>query len=157
VFVELFKDFLSLFGIQNLSRDYLIRNGLFGHSSLLMLVVADFIQWNVPSLLIEVRFNEEFFIKCIHSVRRDAVLRLICDTHWMRRLFIKNHSIHSFAMIGFGLDDFFLFATSSPLQLGHLNHANINLTYWTIQNISSIIQWCILGTMLKRFKRSVME
>ena len=123
--VEIFSDFLSLFGVNNLvalevdSWPPIIQ-------FLLMLVVADFIQWNVHRMLHKIPFLWEFH-KVHHSVKEmgfAAHLRY----HWMETVIYKTIQYVPLAMIGFGIDDFLLLNIFTIL-IGHLNHANIKVTY----------------------------
>lgn len=125
VAVEAFNDFLAVFGLENIVAiqiDTWPRWTQF----LLMFVIADFIQWNVHRMLHRVPALWEYH-KVHHSVEQmgfAAHLRF----HWMETIIYKTAQYIPLAMIGFGLEDFFIvhiFATS----IGHLNHANIKLTY----------------------------
>jgi sterol desaturase/sphingolipid hydroxylase (fatty acid hydroxylase superfamily) len=131
VFVELFKDVLGLFGIQNSVAITLSEWPIWGQF-LLMLVVADFMQWNIHRLLHRSSFLWEFH-KVHHSVEEmgfAAHLRY----HWMETVIYKSIQYIPLAMIGFGLDDFFLLHIFT-IAIGHLNHANINLTYGPLKYI----------------------
>ncbi|MFT4856800.1 MAG: sterol desaturase/sphingolipid hydroxylase (fatty acid hydroxylase superfamily) [Algoriphagus sp.] len=131
VFVELFKDALGLFGIQN-SVAITLSEWPIWAQFLLMLVIADFIQWNIHRLLHRSSFLWEFH-KVHHSVLEmgfAAHLRF----HWMETIIYKSIQYIPLAMIGFGLDDFFLLHIFT-IAIGHLNHANINLTYGPLKYI----------------------
>ncbi|MFC3881688.1 sterol desaturase family protein [Algoriphagus namhaensis] len=123
--VELFNDFLGLFGITNLVAIE-VNSWPVAFQLLLMLVVADFIQWNVHRLLHRVPWLWEFH-KVHHSVHQmgfAAHLRY----HWMETIVYKSLQYIPLAMIGFGLDDFILLHIFTIL-IGHLNHANVKITY----------------------------
>jgi len=131
VAVELFSDFLGLFGVNNLvaievsSWPILAQFGL-------MFVLADFIQWNVHRLLHAVPRLWEFH-KVHHSVKEmgfAAHLRF----HWMETIVYKSIQYIPLAMIGFGLQDFFIMHMFT-LLIGHLNHANLNLDYGPLRYI----------------------
>ncbi len=129
--VELFNDFLGVFGITNLVAievgSWPVIAQLF-----LMLIVADFIQWNVHRLLHAVPWLWEFH-KLHHSVKEmgfAAHLRY----HWMETIVYKSIQYIPLAMIGFGLDDFILLNIFTIL-IGHLNHANVKLTYGPLKYI----------------------
>jgi len=131
VFVELFKDALGLFGIQN-SVAITLSEWPIWVQFLLMLVIADFIQWNIHRLLHRSSFLWEFH-KVHHSVLEmgfAAHLRF----HWMETIIYKSIQYIPLAMIGFGLSDFFLLHIFT-IAVGHLNHANINLTYGPLKYI----------------------
>jgi sterol desaturase/sphingolipid hydroxylase (fatty acid hydroxylase superfamily) len=54
--------------------------------------------------------------------------------HWMETIFYKSALYIPLTMIGFGIDDFFILHAFTTL-IGHLNHANINLTYGPLKYI----------------------
>lgn len=123
--VELFNDFLALFGLENAVAIH-IETWPRWSQLLLLFILADLIQWNVHRMLHRVPALWEFH-KLHHSVEQmgfAAHLRF----HWMETIIYKSVQYIPLAMIGFGLEDFFMvhiFTTS----IGHLNHANIRLTY----------------------------
>lgn len=123
--VELFNDFLRLFGVTNLVA---IEIGSWpGWLQLLTLfVTADFIQWNVHRMLHRVPWMWEFH-KLHHSVKEmgfAAHLRF----HWMETVIYKTVQYIPLAMIGFSIRDFYVVHVIAIL-IGHLNHANLNWTY----------------------------
>jgi len=125
VAVEFFNDFLGLFKIDNLVEIEIDSWPVWG-KFLLLFVLADFIQWNVHRLLHRVPALWEYH-KVHHSVEQmgfAAHLRF----HWMETILYKSIQYIPLAMIGFGLIDFFIvhiFTTA----IGHLNHANLKITY----------------------------
>lgn len=123
--VELFSDFLGLFGITNLVAIEVSALPVWVRL-VIMFVLADFIQWNVHRLLHRVPWLWEFH-KVHHSVKEmgfAAHLRY----HWMETLVYKTIQYVPLAMIGFGLMDFFIIHIIA-LFIGHLNHSNIPLDY----------------------------
>lgn len=125
VAVELFNQFLGLFGITNMVAIQ-IQNSPIWVQFLIMFVVADFIQWWVHVMLHRVPWLWKFH-KVHHSVVEmgfAAHLRY----HWMETIVYKSILYIPLTMIGFGIDDFFLLHSLTVL-IGHLNHANIPLTY----------------------------
>lgn len=131
VAVELFNDLLGLFGITNLVALEVYSWPTWAQFGL-MFIVADFIQWNVHRLLHAVPWLWEFH-KVHHSVKEmgfAAHLRF----HWMETVVYKSIQYIPLAMIGFGLDDFFILHMFTVL-IGHLNHANINLDYGPLRYI----------------------
>ena len=125
VAVELFNQFLGLFGVTNLVA-FQIQNSPIWVQFLIMFVVADFIQWWVHVMLHRVPWLWKFH-KVHHSVVEmgfAAHLRY----HWMETIVYKSILYIPLTMIGFGIDDFFLLHALTVL-IGHLNHANIPLTY----------------------------
>lgn len=131
VFVEAFNDFLGWFGVRNLVAIEVNSWPIWGQF-LLMFVIADFIQWNVHRLLHRSPWLWEFH-KVHHSVEEmgfAAHLRY----HWMETIVYKSIQYIPLSMIGFGLDDFFVLHIFT-IAIGHLNHANINLTYGPLKYI----------------------
>jgi sterol desaturase/sphingolipid hydroxylase (fatty acid hydroxylase superfamily) len=125
VFVELFSDFLGLFGITNLVALEISSWPIWGQF-LLMFLVADFIQWNVHRVLHRVPWLWEFH-KVHHSVKEmgfAAHLRF----HWMETVVYKSVQYLPLAMIGFGIADFFILHIFTT-AIGHLNHANLGWDY----------------------------
>ena len=131
VAVEAFNDFLALFGINNLVA-FQIAAWPVWSQFLLLFVVADFIQWNVHRLLHYSPWLWEFH-KVHHSVEEmgfAAHLRY----HWMETIVYKSIQFIPLSMIGFGLDDFFILHLVTIL-IGHLNHANVKITYGPLKYV----------------------
>jgi len=129
--VQAFNDFLGLFGITNLVA---INVSTWPQwlQLLVMFVIADFIQWNIHRLLHKYPALWEFH-KVHHSVKEmgfAAHLRF----HWMETVIYKSIQYIPLAMIGFGIDDFFLVHIFS-VAIGHLNHANVYVTYGPLKYI----------------------
>jgi sterol desaturase/sphingolipid hydroxylase (fatty acid hydroxylase superfamily) len=125
VAVEAFNDLLGWIGIENMVA---IQVGSWPAWSqfLLMFLVADFIQWNIHRWLHHSPWLWEFH-KVHHSVEQmgfAAHLRY----HWMETVVYKSVQYLPLAMIGFGLDDFFILHIVT-IAIGHLNHANVKITY----------------------------
>lgn len=123
--VEAFNDFLGLFGIKNLVGVEINTWPVFAQLAL-MFVLADFIQWNVHRLLHRVPWLWTFH-KLHHSVKEmgfAAHLRF----HWMETIVYKSIQYIPLAMIGFGIQDFFLIHLIA-IFIGHLNHANVGWDY----------------------------
>lgn len=118
--VEAFNDFLALFGVQNILA-FEIQSWPVWAQLLTLFVIRDFIQWNVHRLLHRFDFLWEFH-KVHHSVQEmgfAAHLRF----HWGETVVYRTLEYIPLAMIGFGIQDFFLvhiFATA----VGHFNHSN---------------------------------
>jgi sterol desaturase/sphingolipid hydroxylase (fatty acid hydroxylase superfamily) len=123
VVVSLFTDLLALVGVRNLVAIEVSSWPVWGQLMALFLL-RDFIHWNVHQLLHRAPFLWEFH-KVHHSVEQmgfAAHLRY----HWMENVVYRGLEYLPLAMIGFGLDDFFvvhLFA----LAVGHFNHSNFRL------------------------------
>ncbi len=123
VLVNLFKDFLALFGIRNLVAIHIEQWAVWAQL-LTLLVIRDFIQWWVHRLLHQVDFLWEFH-KVHHSVQQmgfAAHLRY----HWMETLVYRSIEYLPLAMIGFGIDDFIIVHIFT-LAVGHFNHSNLKL------------------------------
>ena len=123
--MEAFNDFLGIFGIENLVAIQ-VAGWPIWTQFLLMFLIADFIQWNVHRWLHHSPWLWEFH-KVHHSVEQmgfAAHLRY----HWMETIVYKSVQYVPLAMIGFGLDDFFILHIVT-IAIGHLNHANVKLTY----------------------------
>lgn len=121
--VQAFNDFLGLFGIRNLVA-FEIQSWPVWAQLLTLFIVRDFVQWNVHVLLHKVPWMWQFH-KVHHSVEEmgfAAHLRY----HWMETFIYRTFEYIPLAMIGFGIQDFFLVHLFT-LAIGHLNHANINL------------------------------
>jgi len=117
------EELLGRFGLRNLVAIQ-IRSWPAWAQLLTLFVLRDFIHWNIHRLLHRVPRLWEFH-KVHHSVLEmgfAAHLRF----HWMESVVYKSLQYIPLALIGFGLDDFFL-AHVVALAIGHLNHANLRL------------------------------
>ena len=131
VVVELFNNFLKSIGVENLVA--LNIASWPGWSQLLFLfVLADFLQWNIHRFLHHVPWLWNFH-KVHHSVEEmgfAAHLRY----HWMETIIYKSLQYIPLAMIGFGLQDFFIVHIFS-VAIGHFNHANLNITWGPLKYV----------------------
>lgn len=126
-----FNDFLALFGIHNLVAIE-VGNLPFWVRLLIMFVIADFIQWNIHRLLHRVPALWEFH-KVHHSVEQmgfAAHLRF----HFAETIIYKTLQYIPLAMVGFGLTDFFIVHIITII-IGHINHANLSVTYGGLRYI----------------------
>ena len=123
VVVEFFNAQLERVGITNLVA--LEVSGWPVWSQLFSLfIIRDFVHWWVHRLLHAVPFLWEFH-KVHHSVREmgfAAHLRY----HWMENVVYRSLEYLPLAMIGFGIDDFFIVHIAT-LTVGHFNHSNIRV------------------------------
>jgi sterol desaturase/sphingolipid hydroxylase (fatty acid hydroxylase superfamily) len=129
--VKAFNDFLGLFGITNLVA-LNVATWPVWLQWLVMFIIADFIQWNVHRMLHRVPWMWEFH-KLHHSVKEmgfAAHLRF----HWMETIIYKTVQYIPLTMIGFGIDNFFLVHIFA-ISIGHLNHANLKVTYGPLKYI----------------------
>jgi len=123
VVVNLFNDILTGLGLTNLVAIQINAWPAWIQLSTL-LIVRDFIHWCVHRLLHRIKFLWQFH-KVHHSVEQmgfAAHLRY----HWMENVVYRSLEYIPLAMIGFGIDDFFLVYIFS-LAVGHFNHSNFKL------------------------------
>lgn len=121
--VQAFTDFLALFGVKNLVAVNVAN--LPGWVQLLTLfLVRDFIQWNIHRLLHKVPWMWEVH-KVHHSIEEMGFAGHL-RYHWMENVIYRTLEYIPLAMIGFGIQDFFIVHIFT-LAVGHLNHANIYL------------------------------
>lgn len=129
--VELFTNFLSVFGVNNLVAIQINALPIWSQF-LLLFLLADFIQWGVHVMLHRVEWMWQFH-KVHHSVTEmgfAAHLRF----HWMETIIYKSALYLPLTMIGFGIDDLFLLHAFTIL-IGHLNHANINISWGPLKYV----------------------
>ena len=120
VFVQLFKDFLAVFGVQNtvsINLEYL------PHWSklLIIFVLRDFMQYNIHRLLHHYPWMWRFH-KVHHSTETmgfGALMRF----HFMENIIYRSLEYIPLAMLGFGISDFFIvhIFTFVTGQIGHAN------------------------------------
>ena len=123
--VELFNDFIGIFGFQNIVA-FEVQSFPFWLQLLIMFLVADFIQWNVHRLLHTLPFLWKFH-QVHHSVKEMGFAAQF-RFHFMETIIYKSLQYIPLAMIGFGIKEFFIVHMFGVL-VGHLNHANINWGY----------------------------
>jgi sterol desaturase/sphingolipid hydroxylase (fatty acid hydroxylase superfamily) len=123
VMVHLFHSLLGSLGIQNLLALEVQSWPVWAHL-LLGFVVRDFVQWWIHRLLHASPRLWEFH-KVHHSVQQmgfAAHLRY----HWMENVVYRSIEYVPLAMIGIGLNNFFIIHLFT-LAVGHFNHANFVL------------------------------
>ncbi len=123
--VELFNDFLSLFGVTNIIAVE-VQSLPVWLQLLIMLVIADFIQWNVHRQLHKQPWLWEFH-KIHHSVKEMGFAAQF-RFHFMETIIYKTIQYIPLAMIGFGIKEFFV-VHMFTVFVGHLNHANVGWNY----------------------------
>jgi sterol desaturase/sphingolipid hydroxylase (fatty acid hydroxylase superfamily) len=123
--VAIFNDFLSLFDIDNIVA---IQVSQFPAviQLLIMFVIADFIQWLVHIQLHKNPYLWEFH-KIHHSVKEMSFAAQF-RFHFMETVIYKTAQYVPLAMIGFGIQEFFIVHMLGVL-VGHLNHANLGWSY----------------------------
>lgn len=129
--VELFHDFLGLFGIINVVAFEVQQFPVWGQL-LLMLIISDFVQWNVHRLLHHYDFLWRFH-QVHHSVKEMGFAAQF-RFHFMETIIYKSLQYLPLAMIGFGIQDFFVVHMFAVL-IGHLNHANLRWDYGPLKYI----------------------
>lgn len=131
VFVQLFKDFLAIFGVTNVVAIEINIWPVWGQL-LTLFVLRDFIHFNVHRLLHRVPWLWEVH-KVHHSVQEmgfAAHLRY----HFMETVVYRFFEYLPLAMIGFGITDFFVVHIFS-LAIGHLNHSNLNFDFGPLKYV----------------------
>lgn len=129
--VNLFNNFLGLFGITNVVAIE-VSSWPVWVQLLTLFVVKDFVEWWVHRLLHHVPALWEFH-KVHHSVKEmgfAAHLRF----HWMESVLYKSIAYIPLAMIGFGIDDFFIVHIFA-IAVGHWNHANFRVNIGPLKYI----------------------
>ena len=122
LFVELFNDGLkSAFGISNLVAINIQSLPVWAQL-LTLFVVRDFLHWNTHRLLHRVDWLWQFH-KVHHSAKQMSWATLM-RYHWAETVFYNFLQYLPLAMIGFGINDFFVVYIFT-LVIGHLNHSNI--------------------------------
>ncbi|MAT90452.1 MAG: hypothetical protein CMC35_07130 [Flavobacteriaceae bacterium] len=123
--VALFNDFLNLFGIENIIAIEVQSLPVWAQL-LIMFLIADFIQWNVHRMLHRVPWLWQFH-KIHHSVKEMGFAAQF-RFHFMETIVYKSIQYIPLAMIGFGIEQFFV-VHMFAVFVGHLNHANLNWSY----------------------------
>jgi sterol desaturase/sphingolipid hydroxylase (fatty acid hydroxylase superfamily) len=121
--VQLFKDFLALFGITNLVA-ISVEKWAVWQQLLFIFVFRDFMQWAIHRLLHNVGWMWEFH-KVHHSTEQMGFAALM-RYHWMENIIYRSLEYIPLAMIGFGINDFFIVHIFT-LVTGQLGHANLKV------------------------------
>ncbi len=121
--VQLFNDFLALFGITNIVAIQV--GALPGWLQLLLIfVLRDFMQWSIHRMYHHVNWMWEFH-KVHHSTEQMGFAALL-RYHWMENILYRSLEYIPLAMIGFGITDFFIVHIFT-LVTGQLGHANLKI------------------------------
>lgn len=121
--VQLFNDFLGLFGITNLVATHI--GNLPGWLQLfLIFVLRDFMQWAIHRMYHHVNWMWEFH-KVHHSTRQMGFAALL-RYHWVENILYRSLEYVPLAMIGFSITDFFVVHIFT-LITGQLGHANLRI------------------------------
>ncbi len=121
--VQLFNDFLALFGVINIVAIHV--GALPGWLQLLLIfVLRDFMQWSIHRMYHHVNWMWEFH-KVHHSTEQMGFAALL-RYHWMENILYRSLEYIPLAMIGFGISDFFIVHIFT-LVTGQLGHANLKV------------------------------
>ena len=123
--VELFNDFLRIFGVTNIVAIE-VRDLAGWVQLVIMFLAADLIQWNVHRQLHKRPWLWEFH-KVHHSVKEMGFAAQF-RFHFMETIIYKAVQYIPLAMIGFGIQEFFVVHMFTVL-VGHINHANVGWSY----------------------------
>jgi len=123
VAVNLFNDFLTLFGITNLVA-FKVGSLPDWVQIVLIFVLRDFMQWNIHRLLHRVEWMWEFH-KVHHSTEQMGFAALL-RYHWMENVIYRTLEYIPLAMIGLSISDFFIVHIFT-LVVGQLGHANLKI------------------------------
>lgn len=122
--VQLFNDFLGLFGITNMVA-ISVTSLPSWLQLVLIFVLRDFMQWNIHRMYHHVNWMWEFH-KVHHSTKQMGFAALL-RYHWMENILYRTLEYIPLAMIGFGITDFFIVHIFT-LVTGQLGHANLNIS-----------------------------
>ena len=121
--VQLFNDFLGIFGITNLVAIQI--GNLPGWVQLLLIfILRDFMQWNIHRMYHHVNWMWEFH-KVHHSTKEMGFAALL-RYHWMENILYRTLEYVPLAMIGFSVTDFFIVHIFT-LVIGQFSHSNLNI------------------------------
>ena len=123
VFVDIFNGFLAKFGITNTVAIQL--GGLPGWAQILIIfVLRDFMQYNIHRLLHHVSWMWHFHR--VHHSTEEMGAAALMRYHFMEHFFYRSLEYIPLAMLGFGIQDFFIVHIFT-FVLGQLGHANLHL------------------------------
>jgi sterol desaturase/sphingolipid hydroxylase (fatty acid hydroxylase superfamily) len=122
--VQLFNDFLGLFGIANIV-SIRVSNLPTWLQLIIIFILRDFMQWNIHRLYHHVNWMWEFH-KVHHSTEQMGFAALL-RYHWMENILYRSLEYIPLAMIGFGITDFFIVHIFT-LVTGQLGHANLKIS-----------------------------
>lgn len=122
--VQLFSDFLGLFGITNIVAVH-VGNLPAWLQLIIIFILRDFMQWNIHRLYHHVDWMWEFH-KVHHSTEQMGFAALL-RFHWMENILYRSLEYIPLTMIGFGITDFFIVHIFT-LVTGQLGHANLKIS-----------------------------
>lgn len=123
VFVQLFKDFLALFGFQNTVAIHL-ENIPHWSKLLIIFVLRDFMQYNIHRLLHHYAWMWRFHK--VHHSTEEMGFGALMRFHFMENIIYRTLEYAPLAMLGFGISDFFIVHIFTFVT-GQLGHANLYL------------------------------
>ncbi|WP_109830375.1 sterol desaturase family protein [Reichenbachiella versicolor] len=121
--VMLWLDFLSFLGVQKIVM-FNVSDWPNWIQLLTLFVLKDFIEWWIHRMLHTVPFLWKFHQ--VHHSAKQMGFAAHLRFHWMENVLYKSIEYVPLAIIGFGLDDFFL-VHAFAIVIGHWNHANFRL------------------------------
>jgi sterol desaturase/sphingolipid hydroxylase (fatty acid hydroxylase superfamily) len=123
VFVQLFKDLLGQFGIQNLVA---IQFGGFPSWAqlLIIFVVRDFMQFNIHRMYHHIPLFWRFHR--VHHSTEEMGFGALMRYHFMEQIIYRSLEYLPLAMMGFGISNFFIVHMFTFIT-GQLGHANLYL------------------------------
>jgi sterol desaturase/sphingolipid hydroxylase (fatty acid hydroxylase superfamily) len=131
VFVQLFNDFLGLFGVTNLMAIY-VGNLPAWVQLLILFVIRDFMQWNIHRLLHRTPWMWEFH-KVHHSTEVMGFAALM-RYHFMENIIYRSLEYLPLAMMGFSISDFFIVHIFT-LVVGQFGHSNLYINIGPLKYI----------------------
>lgn len=131
VVVNFFQNMLSSIGINNLVLIE-IQSWHYIAQLIFYFVLRDFIQWNVHRLLHRVPRLWKYH-QVHHSVKEMGFAAQM-RYHWMESVVYRGIEYLPLAMIGFGLDDFFI-THMIAFTIGTFNHANFTIPFGPLKYI----------------------
>ncbi|EAP86723.1 MULTISPECIES: sterol desaturase family protein [Croceibacter] len=123
--VELFADIIGIWGWENIVAINVDTLPVWTQL-LIMFFIADFVQWNVHRMLHRIPWLWKFH-KVHHSVKQMGFAAQF-RFHFMETIVYKTIQYLPLAMIGFGIEQFFV-VHMFTVFIGHLNHANLDWSY----------------------------
>jgi sterol desaturase/sphingolipid hydroxylase (fatty acid hydroxylase superfamily) len=123
IFVDVFKDFLALFGVQNLVA---IQLGALPTwiQLVIIFVVRDFLQYNIHRMLH--RFDWMWNFHKVHHSTETMGFGALMRYHFMENVIYRSCEYIPLAMLGFGISDFFIVHIFTFVT-GQIGHANLYL------------------------------
>jgi sterol desaturase/sphingolipid hydroxylase (fatty acid hydroxylase superfamily) len=123
IFVQLFKDFLAIWGFQNIVAIHL-ENIPQWSKLLIIFVLRDFMQYNIHRLLHQYTWMWRFHK--VHHSTEEMGFGALMRFHFMENIIYRTLEYIPLAMLGFGISDFFIVHIFTFVT-GQIGHANLYL------------------------------